>query len=388
MTSKMKTGLLIGLVGVNIAVLGLTSVSTIYMLRHGIAGQAADGSSVTDESSTDNEGIVDLENGGDDALEASSEDGVVIGEQYTIRSTKAISDAYKSGDTSALSKSEQETLEMASELLDEIIKPSMDDYAKEKAVYEWMTKNLSFDEGMMLVISTAGREVDSPHGVLRNHVGVCVGFATTFRMLMQMMDIDCKVVHDVHLSHSWDLVKIGDGWYHVDIYSDLHAGNYLNFNMSDAMCSMNHEWDRALVPEAASLEYNPAYRDRVRVTDVYALPKELRKAVEGNGGMVCYVFDAELTEMDMQVAKSYIEVIVNASGDEYVMPYGQYAIPQESGFTVDEKTGEQMFVVRYYKYDEGQDTVQLDDDAAKRAEEAINDAMSDLIGDSAYYFYN
>ena len=56
-------------------------------------------------------------------------------------------------------------------------------------------------------------------GVLKYHNAVCVGYATTFRMFMQMMGIECKVEHNTEKFHSWDVVKIDGDWYITDIYS-------------------------------------------------------------------------------------------------------------------------------------------------------------------------
>ena len=58
------------------------------------------------------------------------EDNIEISGGYWIRSTKAISDAYLSGDSSALSERDAETLEMASEILGGIITDTMSDYEK------------------------------------------------------------------------------------------------------------------------------------------------------------------------------------------------------------------------------------------------------------------
>ena len=53
------------------------------------------------------------------------EDDVVIAQNYTIKSTTHISDAYKSGDTSQLDDRDKETLAMAKDVLKEIIKDDM-----------------------------------------------------------------------------------------------------------------------------------------------------------------------------------------------------------------------------------------------------------------------
>ena len=53
------------------------------------------------------------------------EDDVVIAQNYTIKSTTHISDAYKSGDTSQLDDRDKETLAMAKDVIKENIKDSM-----------------------------------------------------------------------------------------------------------------------------------------------------------------------------------------------------------------------------------------------------------------------
>ena len=93
---------------------------------------------------------------------------------------------------------------------------------------------------------TAPEYSAEPYGVLEYGAAVCVGFATTFRLFMQMMDIDCMVVHNSY--HSWNLVNLDGDWYHTDIYSDVGRGNYANFNMTDEMCSNGHNWDNNLLP--------------------------------------------------------------------------------------------------------------------------------------------
>lgn len=70
------------------------------------------------------------------------EDGYMIGDQYEIRSTAHISDAYKSGNDAGLEDEDKETLQMASDVLKEIIKKDMNSYEKELAVYDWMYKNI------------------------------------------------------------------------------------------------------------------------------------------------------------------------------------------------------------------------------------------------------
>lgn len=208
------------------------------------------------------------------------EDGVVISDQYVIKSTKQISDAYISGDDSKLGENDKETLSMAKDVIKDIIKDGMSDYEKELAVYNWLTMYTSQDQGMLVALPTTTAGSDNPYGVLKNRQAVCVGYATTFRMFMQMLGIDCKVVHSSDLGHSWNLVKIDGEWYHTDVYSDAGNPNYSNFNMNDTMCINNHEWNKGNVPPATGTKYTYAYQNKQEVKDVYDIPKMIKKAMD------------------------------------------------------------------------------------------------------------
>ncbi|MBR6392332.1 MAG: transglutaminase domain-containing protein, partial [Eubacterium sp.] len=164
-----------------------------------------------------------------EAEDVDREDDVTIAGTYTIKSTTQISDAYISGDSSKLDDSDKETLDMASAVIDEVIKPSMNDFEKEKAIYDWLTAKLTSNTGILTVVPTRNGDNDNPHDVLKYRSAVCVGYATTFRLFMQMLKIECKVIHSSDLTHSWDLVKLDDGWYHTDCYMDNETNNYQNF---------------------------------------------------------------------------------------------------------------------------------------------------------------
>ena len=190
------------------------------------------------------------------------EDNLTISGTYVIRSTKALSDAYLSGDSSALSEKDKETLTMASDILKEIITDGMSDYEKEQAVFLWMNKNIGHDKEVTVLIR-GDVSTDNPHGVLSGRQAVCVGYATTFRLFMQMLGIPCMVVHDVTMTHTWDLVRIDGHWYHTDLYSaqsEMDPLQYLNRN-DDLQSSLGSEWDRAFYPAADSLERCYVYQN-------------------------------------------------------------------------------------------------------------------------------
>ena len=151
------------------------------------------------------------------------EDGFLIGNEYEIRSTKVVSDAYLKGDDSNLKEEDKQTLKMASAILNKIIKNGMNNYEKELAVYNWMYQNIKQGSGSTVQLPGTSRNAYTPYHVLNGKNAVCVGYATTFRLFMNMLGMDCHIVHNDY--HSWDLVQLDDQeWYQVDIYTDV-SGN-------------------------------------------------------------------------------------------------------------------------------------------------------------------
>ena len=265
------------------------------------------------------------------------EDDVKIMSEYWIRSTLPISDAYRSGDDSKLDDRQKETLTMASAVLDEILTEDMSDYEKELAVYQWMTTELSYDTGVLQVIPNTQADCDNPYGALKYHNAVCVGYATTFRLFMQMLDIPCMVVHNTDAYHSWNLVELDDEWYHVDIYSDQGGSNYANFNMTDEMCAEGHDWDRDFFPAAEGTRYNYAIQNAQPVEDIYTVPGLVKEALDEENGSLFLSFDpideahAQIVETMMDGVRSCVDENedymtlwmywrwLHASGNQYVL---------------------------------------------------------------------
>ena len=319
---------------------------------------------------------------GGETEDVAQENDVTIGSDYVIRATTQISDAYKSGDASKLSDKDKETLDMAKKVLDGIITDGMSDYEKELAVYKWMCENIGFDDGSLAVIPDENDAVvDNPHGVLQNHKAVCVGYATTFRLFMQMMDIDCMVVHDSYLSHTWDLVKLDGEWYHTDIYSDADSkGNFSHFNLDDNSMINMQEWNTDFFPAAEGYKYNYAYMNRVECKDIYSIPAQVRAAIDAKTGVVSLDMGKDMSDDAFTVAELIMEQIQNAvAGDSRIMNLYWSWMSTEDGdniFTV---------YISYYSDDdnngEDPDINGLDEETQQKINDAVNKSFSDIMTD-------
>ena len=248
----------------------------------------------------------------------------------------------------------------------------MTDFEKEEAVFRWMTEQLASDSGVLTVIPTVQEDSENPYGVLKYHNAVCVGYATTFRLFMQMMDIPCMVVHNNDNFHTWNLVQIDGHWYHTDVYSSMDSKNYSYFNMNDIMCMKYQEWDRDFFPSADSLEYNMAYRDHVEGCDIYKIPKKVRKLLDEKGTCLSMLYGKDFTEeqavITMQILSNLEEKI--RCYDQYMNCGLNYSFTQvEEGYLL-------IIYVNYYS-DTGIDNT-ISDEEADKIRETIDKAFSDL----------
>ena len=305
--------------------------------------------------------------------DVSQEDNVVIAGSYTIVSTLPISEAYISGDTSALDDKQKETLDMASAILEKIITPDMTDYEKEKAVYVWMTENLSSDPGLLTVIPGTQADCDNPYGVLKYHNAVCVGYATTFRLFMQMLEIPCMVCHNTELFHSWDLVQIEGSWYHTDIYSDVGSASFAHFNMTDTMFSRDQNWNTAFFPAANDSKYCYVCLNAVDETDIYNVPKALRAALDAHEGVCSLRFGSSITETDAQIVQNMLDNISSrlSEGSTYEMSMMWNWMPVDDGYVL-------AISITWYDGQENSDSPEIPDDAYEKIDTAVSDAFGDI----------
>lgn len=240
------------------------------------------------------------------------EDGYKVMDKYEIRSTTQISDAYLNNDPSGLSDEDKKTYDMAKAVLDEIITDGMSAYEKELAIYDWMVDNIGQGSGHTISMPGQNAESFTPYDVLLNHNAVCVGYATTFRLLANMEGLDVHIVHNDY--HSWDMVKLDDGeWYQLDIYSDVNGSKYRNFNMTDEQARNGHEWDDSALPEAKGTKYSYAVQSAVEVKDLFEIPAKVRDIIKpGKSGSLFYKFPKKLTDKDLSLADQMIQIMQQA----------------------------------------------------------------------------
>lgn len=223
------------------------------------------------------------------------------GDVHPIYDDTAVVEAYKSGDDSKLTDDKDKfILKTATKAIKDNIKDKMTDFEKEKAIYDYVFSQGQYDEGNLAAIPHTADYSHTPYGVLHDHTAICVGNATTFKLFMDMLGIDCKIIHSTETGeHAWNMVKLDDEWYHVDVTFDGGSAKpaYSQFNVTDETKEQaGYPWSRDEFPEAKSVKYNFAVMNAKKVDSFYDTAALFQKAIKDKK-QFCY-FKLKLTDTE------------------------------------------------------------------------------------------
>lgn len=176
-------------------------------------------------------------------------------EEMPLYDTAPVVEAYRTGDTSALSEEDAAILEICRQVLEAEIDNDMSPAEQELAVHDWIIDHAAYDE----THSSPNRS--HPYGLLVEGQAICMGYANTFQLFMDLLDIPCVTVTST--THAWNLVQLDGEWYGVDVTWDDPLGSFVDvpaadepehhryFNVtSDFLRQTGHKWDDSTVPEA------------------------------------------------------------------------------------------------------------------------------------------
>ena len=149
-----------------------------------------------------------------------------------------------------------EVNDMADAVLEKILKEDMTKKQIIKAIYDWIRKNTRY--------TTYDQESDYVLGAydgFTDHSGNCFTYAAMAKFLLTRAGIDnidiVKVVPEGSTdipTHFWNLVNIGEGWYHYDVTPRKDGSTF--FYITDAKLheysdkhNYTHRYDESLYPE-------------------------------------------------------------------------------------------------------------------------------------------
>ena len=116
----------------------------------------------------------------------------------------------------------------------DLTKNATNDYDKEKIVHDYLVKNLSYDEKSI--------NNQSAYSAIVTKNSVCAGYSKAFQYILQKINIPCYYVTGYSYGdHAWNMVKIDNSYYNVDVTWDNTGNNsYYYFNKSDSDFESSH----------------------------------------------------------------------------------------------------------------------------------------------------
>ena len=192
----------------------------------------------------------------------------------SIYDTAPILAAWESGEEDGLSEKDAAILSACRAIFAEHVTEDMTDFEKELALHDALVDLGEYDQAVYDRDTPQGRpDNTNPYGMLVEGYGICLGYATSFQLLMDLAGVECITVVGAAFNsssdHAWNLVELEGEWYAVDTTWDDPIGaeelpptmanqvRYEYFNVtSDYLRDTDHQWDYQSVPEAEGTRFS------------------------------------------------------------------------------------------------------------------------------------
>ncbi|MBO5476978.1 MAG: hypothetical protein J6A15_04435 [Clostridia bacterium] len=165
---------------------------------------------------------------------------------------------YTEEDTNVINQKIELMKEKIQEYLKEV--EGMSDYEKEVAIHDKLAYTVTYSDLVELP-----RKYHTVEGTLLEGIGVCDGFTKSLQLIYDAVGIDSIIVLGTldNNPHAWNLVKLDNEWYNVDItssrsiYGETGIINHAYFNLTTEKMKRVATFDNEdIIPEANSTKYD------------------------------------------------------------------------------------------------------------------------------------
>ena len=206
--------------------------------------------------------------------------------------------------------------------VEKLIRPAqkLSEWEKEKYVHDFICENIRYDK----LKKSYSHEIIGPLG---QGVGVCEGIAKAVKVLLDALGVWCVIAicgnnpeKGIKYRHTWNIVKIGGTYYHLDATFDNTLGKdretseirYDYFNLDDSQIFRDHEPLIAPAPHCGDHEHFYYKEKKLSFTKKEDVNKRSLQAAKKGRVLIFHWRGGYLTK---EVLKELLELIRKA-GDE------------------------------------------------------------------------
>ncbi|MDF1618521.1 transglutaminase domain-containing protein [Petrocella sp. FN5] len=153
------------------------------------------------------------------------------------------------------------SVKKAEAIVDDIIHEGMTSFDKTLAIHDYLVDHIAYTDN----IEASHERIYTMYGALIHGDAVCQGYAEAFQYLSHLAGLETMIVQGTAggEAHAWNLVKLDDDWYHVDVTWDdpvmpggTQVKRYDYLNVTDEQISMDHQFQTEDYPVARGEGYN------------------------------------------------------------------------------------------------------------------------------------
>lgn len=140
----------------------------------------------------------------------------------------------------------------ADKILEKILTEDMTMYEQAEAIYWWCHENIAYADHSAKV-----NYIQGAYQGLVNRKGDCYTYAMTAKCLLTragIPNLDIERIPDGDSLHYWNLIDVGEGWYHFDTTRRADGATFFYMNDADITAYSEahdncHNYDRSKYPE-------------------------------------------------------------------------------------------------------------------------------------------
>ena len=110
-------------------------------------------------------------------------------------------------------------------------------------LHDYIANHTTYDLRVFQGIDTSSdKYIRNAYGCLVNRIAVCEGITEAFVYLCKKIDIEAFVVTSTSLRHEWNMVQLGENYYHIDITQDAPVYNLGEHGFHQAFGDVTHKF--------------------------------------------------------------------------------------------------------------------------------------------------